>query len=118
MHQLSDHIQQLAMCLFCLKLAIRSAHTSGTRVSKCWAAAGQEGLRGLALAVLPLAKELSPSSMHPIRFVGGANIIFEVLENALLGLESWKADKSRGFRNDRHCLAVSSWRSFVGLLAF
>ena len=32
---------------------------------------------------------------NPIRFVGGANIIFEVLENALLGLESWKADKSR-----------------------
>ena len=63
-HQIADNITRIitgslqSMCLFCLKLAIRSAHTSGTRVRQCWAAAGQEGLRGLALAVLPLAKDL------------------------------------------------------------
>ena len=63
-HQIAEHITRIItdplqeMCLFCLKLAIRSAHTSGTRVRQCWAAAGQEGLRGLALAVLPLAKDL------------------------------------------------------------
>ena len=58
MHQPSDHIQQLAMCLFCLKLTIRSAHACGARVRQCRGAAVQEGLRGLALAVPPLAKDL------------------------------------------------------------
>ena len=67
MHQPSDHIQQVAMCLFCFKLAeplvlegsaIPSAHACGARVRQCGAAAVQEGLRGLALAVPPLAKDL------------------------------------------------------------
>ena len=55
---LSRRRGMLAMYLFCLKRAIRSVHACVARVGQCWAAAVQEPLRGLALAVPQLANEL------------------------------------------------------------